>query len=157
MSKTGFIYKINCKDMSITDFYIGSTMNFNQREIDHKKRATYDIKLTTHLKLYQTIKSNGGWDNWEMNIINICKIDTKKELCEIEQKFMTQLLPTLNNHRAYQTAEQRKEQKHSAYVKAYEIKKLEYIAKSKKWREDNRERYNELAREVYHNKKDGVK
>ena len=32
------IYKIQCKDPSVKDIYIGSTCRFNKRKIEHKSR-----------------------------------------------------------------------------------------------------------------------
>ena len=33
---TYYIYKIVCNDVSVTDFYIGSTSNFRNRKYQHK-------------------------------------------------------------------------------------------------------------------------
>ena len=59
------IYKIVCKDLNIQDLYIGHTTNFIKRKNAHRKCSTYDTKKNK-MKIYETIKLNGGWDNWDM-------------------------------------------------------------------------------------------
>jgi hypothetical protein len=57
------IYKIFCKDEIITDVYVGHTTNFIQRKYAHKITCN---NLNNDLKIYNVIRSNGGWDNWDM-------------------------------------------------------------------------------------------
>ena len=65
------IYKITCKDPNVTDIYVGYTTNFIQRKHSHKQSCT-NIKSTNYkCKLYEVIRNNGGWNNWQMEIINI--------------------------------------------------------------------------------------
>lgn len=66
------IYKICCKDESIKDVYVGHTTNFNQRKYSHKIASN---KLYNTSKIYNAIRSNGGWDNWDM--IEIAKYNCK--------------------------------------------------------------------------------
>lgn len=60
------IYKIVCKNEDIKDVYVGCTTNFNKRRIDHKKNCNNAIYKQHNLKIYQTIRANGGWENFEM-------------------------------------------------------------------------------------------
>jgi hypothetical protein len=64
------IYKITCKDVSVTDVYVGHTTNFVQRKHAHKQGC-----INNNCKLYEVIRANGGWSNWKMEIINFfeCK------------------------------------------------------------------------------------
>jgi hypothetical protein len=57
------IYKIYCKDESIKDIYVGHTTNFTQRKYSHKINSN---NLKNNVKIYETIRHNGGWDNWDM-------------------------------------------------------------------------------------------
>ena len=66
------IYKIFCKTQSITDVYVGHTTNFIQRKYNHK---TCSNNVTNRLKIYEIIRKNGGWDNWDM--IEIAKYNCK--------------------------------------------------------------------------------
>ena len=67
------IYKIECKDKRITEFYIGHTTNFIKRKYQHKTSCNTSTNLK--LQIYKTIIDNGGWDNWEM--IELAKYDCK--------------------------------------------------------------------------------
>ena len=66
------IYKIFCKDSSTTDIYVGHTTNFTQRKYSHKLACN---SSTNKLKIYNIIRKNGGWDNWDM--IEIAKYNCK--------------------------------------------------------------------------------
>jgi hypothetical protein len=66
------IYKIFCKDESITDVYVGHTTNFIQRKYLHKHSCN---NLNYNLKIYNVIRSNGGWENWDM--VEIAKYNCK--------------------------------------------------------------------------------
>lgn len=66
------IYKIYCKDESITEIYVGHTTNFIQRKYAHKFASN---NSNNTLKIYNVIRSNGGWDNWDM--IEIAKYNCK--------------------------------------------------------------------------------
>jgi hypothetical protein len=63
--KTVF-YKFVCNDLNIKDVYIGSTTDFTKRKNCHKSRCNKENNKKYHLKIYQTIRENGGWDNWKM-------------------------------------------------------------------------------------------
>jgi hypothetical protein len=88
------IYKIFCKDESITDLYVGHTTNFIQRKYAHKISCN---NLNKTLKIYNTIRSNGGWDNWDM--IEIAKYNCKDstEARIKEQEHYTLLKASLNS------------------------------------------------------------
>ena len=86
------IYKIICKDKSITDLYVGHTTNFIKRKYEHKTKCNSG----NDRKIYNVIRANGGWDNWEM-------IEVAKHNCEDavearirEQEHYDILKPTLN-------------------------------------------------------------
>jgi hypothetical protein len=58
------IYKIQCNDPSITDVYIGQTVDFNQRVFAHCEDV--EVKDT---KVYSFIKNHGGIQNWSFTIL----------------------------------------------------------------------------------------
>jgi hypothetical protein len=86
------IYKITCKDPNITDVYVGHTTNFVQRKCAHKQNCIKD-----HCKLYTTIRNNGGWDNWSMEIINFFNCKDHYEARQKEQEYFELLHATLNS------------------------------------------------------------
>lgn len=59
------IYRLVCKDLDITDCYIGSTTNFSKRKSQHKCCCNNN----NNQKKYQFIREHGGWNNWEMILI----------------------------------------------------------------------------------------
>ena len=67
--KNTVIYKIYCKDESISDIYIGHTTNFKQRNKLHKSNCNVESSKGYNYKIYKIIRENGGWDNWNMIII----------------------------------------------------------------------------------------
>jgi len=86
------IYKIYCNDLSIKDIYIGHTTNFVKRKYQHKICTNSGKKL----KIYDMIRQNGGWDNW--NMVEIAKYNCKDstESRIREQEHYDLLKPTLN-------------------------------------------------------------
>jgi len=73
--------------------YVGHTINFENRLYQHKEKT----KSCCDTKLYKTIRDTGGWDNWEMIIIDekICK--NKQNALKIEQDWCEKLRPNLNS------------------------------------------------------------
>lgn len=94
------VYKIVCKDKEITEFYIGSSMNFNHRKVLHKNNSNNLNRREYCYPLYMFINVNGGFDNWEFEVIKEYKFITKKELNINEQYYKDLLKPTLNNYNA---------------------------------------------------------
>lgn len=72
-SKT-IIYKIVCNDLNICDLYVGSTTDFIRRKNEHKRCCNNEKSKKYNRKVYQTIRANGGWDNFSM-------IEIEKYLC----------------------------------------------------------------------------
>ena len=73
------IYKIYCKDETIKDIYVGHTTNFVVRKYQHKICCNNN---NNNVKIYDTIRKNCGWDNWEMiEIANYsCKNSTEARM-----------------------------------------------------------------------------
>ena len=91
------IYKITCKDPLITDLYVGHTTNFVQRKHGHKQSCINEKSGNYNCKLYKTIRANGGWDNWVMEIVAFFKCNDHYEARIKEQEFFTSLNATLNS------------------------------------------------------------
>ena len=91
------IYKISCKDHSITDLYVGHTINFVQRQMAHKNSCNNEKSSNYNCKLYQIIRENGGWNNWTMSIVNFFNCTNKTEAREKEQEYYKLLNANLNS------------------------------------------------------------
>jgi len=88
------VYKIVCKDKSITEFYIGSTNNLYNREATHKSNCKY---LNCYSKgLYMFILNNGGWDNWKIVVLEETPNYNKHQRFTLEQSYKDKLNPQLN-------------------------------------------------------------
>ena len=98
MSNTGIIYKLVCKDINIKECYVGSTINFTRRKCHHKCSCNNEINKSYNLFVYQFIRDNGGFDNWDMIQIEEYKFDTRNGLNARERHWIEQLQATLNKY-----------------------------------------------------------
>jgi len=90
-------YKIFCKDPVIKDLYVGLTTNFVQRKHAHKQSCKNEKALNHNCKLYNAIRSAGGWDNWQMEIIAFHNCADSYEARKKEQEYFEALGATLNS------------------------------------------------------------
>jgi hypothetical protein len=88
------VYKIVCKDPKITDLYVGHTTDFRQRLRRHKE----DSVKHPDRKLYKMILDNGGWDNWDMIMIETCCFNDVEEAKQREHYWYDKLKPTMNHN-----------------------------------------------------------
>jgi hypothetical protein len=91
------IYKITCKDKTITDVYVGHTTNFVQRKHAHKQSCLNSKSANHTCKLYEVIRTNGGWENWKMEIINFFNCEDNYAARKKEQEYFIELKATLNS------------------------------------------------------------
>ena len=70
------IYKIFCQDPSIPQVYVGQTMNFDKRRDSH----FYSTLIYENVvRLYEFIRTHGGWKNWKMVIVKQYPLTTTKQ------------------------------------------------------------------------------
>ena len=108
-SKT-IIYKIVCKDESITDVYVGSTINFIKRRYNHKSASKNfsHINQLKHRKLYITIDNNGGWENWNMLELEMYPCANETEALTRESYWYDKLKANLNSFKPIKSNEEKK-------------------------------------------------
>ena len=92
------IYMIRCLNPLILDTYIGVTTGLKHRICIHNKDCNDSKK--NHLKLYETIKSNGGWDNWETVIVEKYKCSNLREARIREEYWIQHFKPNLNKNKS---------------------------------------------------------
>ena len=90
------IYKIYCKDEKVTDIYIGHTTCFYQRCILHKSTCNNENAKGYNIKIYKIIRENGGWENWNMTIIENFPCNDIYEAKERERYWIEKESSTLN-------------------------------------------------------------
>ena len=122
------IYKLCCKDTNITDFYIGSTTNFSRRKAEHKRKCNDENNKEYNQYKYQFIRDNDGFQNWDMILIENISCNNKRELEQIERKYIDELKPSLNSNKSYRTKDEKKEY-HKEYNKEYNQNNKEYLKK----------------------------
>tara|TARA_R110000765_G_scaffold201765_1_gene307168 strand:+ start:202 stop:912 length:711 start_codon:yes stop_codon:yes gene_type:complete len=147
------IYKLVSNNLEITEFYIGSTVNFTRRKNKHKSCCHNPNGKSYNRKVYQFIRNNGGWQNWDMVLVEKTPCVDKLELRKIEREFMEKLGSSLNMVSAYQSKEELKE-----YQKIYSESNKDKIKEQKKeYREINTEKIKEQNKEYRENNKDKIK
>jgi len=115
------IYKIFCKDEKIKDFYIGSTISSLHTRLAGHKTA---LKKNNN-KLYNFIKNNGGFKNFNIKIIQEYPTNNLYKLRDIENEYILIFKPSLNSNKPFIHPSSKKE-----YLKQYRIDNKE---RRKKW------------------------
>lgn len=95
------IYEISCNDDAIQQVYIGHTDNFEERMNCHKNNSNNkNAKKIQHVHVF--IKEHGGWNNWNMKIIDTIECEDREDARMREQYWMNQKNTLgLNVNRAY--------------------------------------------------------
>jgi len=147
-----YIYKIVCNDVSITEFYVGSTTCIRKRKYCHKCDCNNPNSKSYNVKIYQTIRENGGWDNWRMVIIEEMIDATNIQAHIREEHYRLELGATLNTY-CCGTGLIEKE-----YQKEYRQTNKDTINEYNKiYKETNKEQLKEYNKEWYETNKDIIK
>ena len=121
--QNGLIYKIVCNNPEIKDCYVGSCCNLRSRKACHKSDCNNKKnKRTYNLNVYQFIRDNGGWQNWNMIQIEPYPCNTKRELELRERHWFEQLEANLNGNIPSRTIKEW-HQDNPEYMKKYEQQK----------------------------------
>jgi hypothetical protein len=171
--KNTVIYKIICKDETITDIYIGHTTNFKQRNKLHKSTCNVESLKGYNYKIYKIIRENGGWDNWNMTTIEEYPCESVNEARERErywiEKESSQLNVTIPNRNKKEYAQiyrvvhkEEISEKAKIYRNNNKDKIKDYIESNKEkisyqkqdWYEENKQEILEKAKENYQENKE---
>ncbi len=90
------IYRIVCKNTLITECYIGHTTNFTKRKCEHKSRCNNEKDTHYNSKIYQFIRDNGNWNNWDIIEIEKHSCSDKNEAKKRERYYIELHKPELN-------------------------------------------------------------
>lgn len=150
MSKTGDVYKLVCKDTQIKECYVGSTKNFTRRKQTHKSTCNNEKNKHYNLYVYQFIRENGGWENFDMIRIEEVKYDDKRELHTRERYWLETLMASLNKKIPTRTQKEwyiDNKEEVLERVKDYRESKPEIIKeRKKKYAEQNKEQIAEYQK-----------
>lgn len=150
-------YIIYCKSNASIS-YIGQTTDINLRKRCHKENCNNANIDAYHFKIYQTIRLNGGWDNWIME-----QLSYQKGLTDLEARVTEQILlndlGNLNEIKAYTSKEDLQKynkeyrETHKEHIKEYrETHKEQY----KKYCETHKEQIAEIKKKYYEKNKEQI-
>lgn len=141
------VYQIKCKDPKITETYVGSTVDLKQRIRQHRYKCI-EGNNECWLKIYVFMRENGGFDNFEFNILEEFTDISKEQLRDEEQKYIKQITPQLNKKNASVTPEELKEY-HRKYSKEYKHAHKEQCNQyNKKYYREHKEERREIKRQT---------
>jgi hypothetical protein len=88
------IYTISKDDL----VYVGSTTEYTKRKSHHRTSCNSNVIGTFNMKLYKTIRENGGWEAFTMKPYKVVSCKNKMELLIEEEKARQELKSTLNSY-----------------------------------------------------------
>jgi len=117
------IYKIYSNLSGVNEIYVGSSAQFLKRCVMHYSDCTNINSPRYCYKLYNYIRSNGGFNNFIIEEIEDYKCNNRTELNIREEYWKNELNPTLNQKKAHTTEEEykqyKKEYQQRDYIKLY--------------------------------------
>ena len=137
-SKT-IIYKIVCDDLSVKDCYVGHTTDMSKRKWGHKSVCNNEKNKGHNHKIYKIIRENGGWDNWNMLLVEKFPCKDKYDACKREREVYEEIDAKMNTVRPYLTQEEIKQ-----YHKQYD---QEYYQTNKEYKKQKFKEYNQLNKQ----------
>lgn len=145
------IYKIYCLTESINDIYVGHTTNLDSRKTEHKYAYHNESYKSYNIKVYNFIRSNGGWEKWAFEEIEKYPCNSKQEACVREHFWYFELKSTLNDLSPILDQEKILKREKAIKEKAAEIAKQnaeERKAARRKYLEDNKEEIKKHKKDV---------
>ena len=94
---TTMFYKIVCKDLDIKDSYVGHTTDFKTRKNCHKRVCNNPNDRNHNLPIYNFIRDNRGWDNFDMILTEKQCLNDGLEATRRETELIENLKPSLNS------------------------------------------------------------
>ena len=148
------IYKLVCNDLNITDCYVGHTTNFRARKRGHYSCCSNEKGSDYNYKIYETIRANGGWNNWSMIEIEKYPCLDANEARARERFWFEELNATLNGNKPNRTLEEWRDDNHNKIIsskKKYNDNNKEKIAL---YAQKNKDRIKEYKRQYWLRKKE---
>ena len=102
------VYRIECLDKNIKEFYIGSTKDLVRRSSKHKSNCHNINAPNYNLNVYKFIRENGGLENWQIVVEYETKGYSRYDRSIEEQINKDLLEPELNMVNAVRDKETKK-------------------------------------------------
>jgi len=146
-SKT-IIYKIVCKDLEVTEIYVGHTTDFKTRKSSHKHYTTKENDRKYNLKIYKYIRENGGWENFDMiEIEKYSECKDSNEATARERYWYEQLNAKLNMRFPQRTDEEYRKSNKEEIKKYFDKNKDKIREQRKQYRNENKDEINNKQKE----------
>jgi len=167
------IYEIVCKDVNITERYIGSTTNLIKRRYTHKTCCNNEKSKAHNFYVYQFIRENGEFKNWDVVLIEqVIDCKDKENLHKRERYYIKSLKAELNKNiplRSYKEWYENNKEHFKEYHELninkitqqknewYKKNKNKVSEKNKLYRENNKKSCDEYRKKYYQNNKELLK
>jgi len=139
------IYKLCCNDLNIIEVYVGQTTDFRKRKNRHKSCCNNETAKGYNYNVYQFIRNNGGWDNWNMIEIEKYNAIDGNDAKKRERFWIEELKASLNCKIPTRLQKE--------YI---EDNKEEITIKKKNYRDNNKEEKAKTDKEYYENNKEKI-
>ena len=94
------IYKIKCKDETISDRYVGHTFNLLKRITLHTSSCNNINSKEYNKKLYQVIRAHGRFDKWNIEVVeNYTECNSIEDARNKEHYYIESLHANVNCNR----------------------------------------------------------
>ena len=93
-----YFYKLCCEDPDVLDIYVGHTTDFANRKSIHKRYCNNEKDRHYNIYVYTFIRNYGGWENWDMILIEKIKCDCLLDTLKKEREYIELLNATLNKN-----------------------------------------------------------
>jgi predicted GIY-YIG superfamily endonuclease len=121
------IYKIVSKDSNINNFYIGSTTNWTKRKQTHKMNCNNEKKRHYNLQIYQIIRANGGFENFNMILVEDYPCENRRQAEQREQYWKDLLKPDMNMINPFMNPLKKDDPNfHKEHYKIYNVRQKEH-------------------------------
>jgi len=147
------IYKIVCKTDPDKECYIGHTTDFIKRRNNHKFCCTNNESRYHDYFVYNFIRNHGGWDNWDMIVLEEFFYNNKQEVSRRERYYIDNAPNgTLNCNIASRTSKEWIED-NKEYIKEYKHYYYELNKnRIKQYYQDNKEKLINYGKYRYYTK-----
>jgi len=163
----GLIYIIKHKTDDTKKVYVGSTINLKERIWKHKSSCNNEKNKNYNNKIYQYLRENGGFIQYEFIILEFYVCNFKHELLCKEDDYIKMYDNNLNQLRAYLTDEEHKMKNNEKSKKYYDDNKEKikeeynenkdiFSQRRKKYHEKNKDIINEKKKEKYNENKEKI-
>lgn len=154
------IYKIVCKDVNITECYVGQTTDFKSRKKEHKACCNNINDKKYNYYIYQFVREHNGWDNWDMVEVEKFNAIDKLDAHKRERYWIEQLHATLNKKIPTRTDKEwyiDNKDKIKEYQKEYkELNKDKIKDTNKEYYTLNKDKIEEYKKEWYIDNRDKI-